>query len=558
MSAFDNLFAARSYESIGSDRRFLELFSADILGAVDAASLRNMATIFRSGPGGGKTSLLRLFGPGPLGRISAGRDANREVHARLRGLGALSDSGPSVLSVYHRIDTYDALQEGEGPRGLFTLLGARLVMKWIAGLLSLGGLGHDQMDKIQVGIPRSGRTLPGSPIPCSGKALYDWAARTEEAICSAAGSLDGDNDDAARDAPSFMALDHIRIMTPGHVTVDGEAVAARPMIALDDVHRLADGQRRMLMEHVCEERYPAPVWLAERLDALCIQDFFRGINGREYRVVQLEDHWRGRGRAAFESFARSIAERRTRDAGAGLGISSLPDHLDDAIAPGLHARARDALKRVEGRVRARAARPGGGDKYGDWIAGVEGSGASDPAEALLLWKALELRIEGDEEESRGGWTGAGGTGADGGFLEAAKAAISDEFGLPYYYGFGRISMLATFNIEMFLEIASDMMDRLVAQVLLDGRNGRISAADQEEIVRGAARRRWDDMERTNRNGADARRFLESFCAFARGENGRGPRQPGVTGFELTRHLHQTELYCVFTVSVCGDSVACRW
>lgn len=535
MSAFDNLFAARSYESIGSNRRFLELFSANILDAIDVDSFQNKVTIFRSGPGGGKTSLLQLFGPEPLRRISGNREVNREVYARLKRLGALADAGPSVLSIYHRMDMYDALQGGAqdaDARGLFTLVGARLVMRWIAGLLSLRGLGHDQMDKIRIGIPRSGRTLPGSPVPCSGKRLYDWAARTEEAICSAVGSLD---DGPAEKVPMFMGLDHIHVMAPEHVTVGGEAIEARPLIALDDLHGLDKKQRLSLIEHMCRERYPAPVWLAERLDAVSLRNLFGGINGREYKVVHLEEHWE-RKRTAFESFARSISEKRTQDVGVGLEISSLPDHLDDAIAPGLDAKVKDALKKVEGRVRGRSAHS---RAYDGWIDSIAGSDVSSLAESLLLWRMLEIRIVRDENRKVARLVDApldtAGGDDDGGVREAAELMLSSEFDLPYYYGFRRIAALATFNIELFLEIASDVMDRLVAQMLRNPRDYKVSAADQEEIIKDVARRHWGEIEETNRNGIDVKRFLGSFCAFAVGASKPNvPYPPGVTGFEITR------------------------
>lgn len=534
MSAFDNLFAARSYESIGSDRKFLELFSANILGAIDIAMFHNKVTIFRSGPGGGKTSLLQLFSPEPLRRISGNKNVNKEVYARLKNLGVLTDAGPSVLSIYHRMDTYDALQEGVSgvdTRRLFTLVGARLIMKWISSIVSLRDLDYDHLDKIKVGIPKSGKILPGSPVPCNGKKLYDWAAHTEEVICGAVGSLEDSPDE---DVPMFRGLDHIHMMTPGHVTVGNEPITASPMIALDDLHRLDNRQRKILIDHVCEERYPAPVWLAERLDVLSLQNLIRGINGREYKVVQLEEHW-DRRNFPFQSFARSISEKRTQDADTGLEIAPLPDHLDDTITPRLDTKIKYALKKVESRVRARSAHS---KTYDRWIGDVEKSDVSSPAESLLLWKTLEIKIIRDENKGtiRVVDTPLNSipTVDDSSTREAAEIMLSREFNLPYYYGFNRIAALATFNIELFLEIASDMMERLVAQMLRSRQDYKISAADQEEIIKDVARRHWDEIEHTNWNGVDVKRFLTSFCRFACNENKPGvPYPPGVTGFEVT-------------------------
>lgn len=536
MPSLEDLLAARSHESMAPECRFLELFSGKILDAIDAASFHNKVTIFQSGPGGGKTSLLRLFGPEPLRRLSGNRDVNREVHARLRALGALTGDGPGVLSVYHRLDAYDALSEavqGEDMRDLYTLIGARLTMKWLSGILSIRGLGHRHMGRIRIGIPLSGKTLPGSPIPCSGSELYDWAARAEDEICSAAGSLEGRPRRGS--ARRFMGLDHIHAMTPGHVTVDGEPIAARPMIALDDLHRLGDTQRRLLVEHVCEARYPAPVWLAERVDALSLEDYFSGISGREYSTVRLEEYWEDR-ETAFESFARSVSERRIQKADTWPGIAPLPDHLDDGMGAQSSGKVRAALETIQGRVRAKSRRL---PRYSKWASDAEGPAASGPLESLILWKMLEIGI--DRCENKGGDPLAGTPpdeadegGGDERIRDAAEIMLSGEFGLPYYYGFKKIAALATFNIELFLELASGMMERVVAQLLSDAGGHRIDAREQEKIVKGIAGRHWGDIERTSASGADVRRFLESFCSFARGANTPdAPYAPGVTGFGIT-------------------------
>lgn len=535
MSAFENLFAARSYESMVSDYRFLELFSDKILDAINKAAFHNKVTIFRSGPGGGKTSLLQLFGPEPLRRISGNRDVNKEVYARLRGLGVITDNGPRILSVYHRLDTYDMLPEGaqgEDMRDLFTLVGARLTMKWISGILSMNGLNHSHMDRIKIGIPTSGKTLPGSPIPCSGKDLYEWAARTEDAICSATGSFEKGRSGAAR---RFTGLDHIHMMTPGHVYVDDKAIAARPMIALDDLHRLNDTQRQLLMEHLCEARYPAPVWLAERLDTLNLEDFFNGINGREYTTVELEEHWEGKG-MAFESFARSISEKRIQKAGTGLQIMPLPDHLDGDIAPQLDDDMRVALKTIQDRVRAKSERL---PRYSKWVAKVESSEGSSLLESLALWKVVEINIKRYERKKIEPLVETPLDDVDEGnddrkIQEAAELMLCNEFDLPYYYGFKKIAALATFNVELFLELASGMIERVVAQLLFDSGDHRISARDQQKIVKDIAGRHWDDIRRMNANGGDVKRFLESFCRFAGSENTpNAPYAPGVTGFGIT-------------------------
>jgi hypothetical protein len=62
-------------EQIELDVDFLHLFSYEALDLLSKEDLWNRVHIFQSTPGGGKTSLLRLFTPGALLTLLAHRGA---------------------------------------------------------------------------------------------------------------------------------------------------------------------------------------------------------------------------------------------------------------------------------------------------------------------------------------------------------------------------------------------------------------------------------------------------------------------------------------------------
>lgn len=58
-----NPFVTRTSEYIDMEEKFIQLFSADILQLFKDDELWNKVNVLRSSPGGGKTTLLKLFTP---------------------------------------------------------------------------------------------------------------------------------------------------------------------------------------------------------------------------------------------------------------------------------------------------------------------------------------------------------------------------------------------------------------------------------------------------------------------------------------------------------------
>ena len=79
----------------------MRLFGPGVLELLPPAEGLGNVRVIRSAPGGGKTSLLRLFTPGSLLTLHAyrTRDDCKELYQRMRDLGAVSDVGPQVLGV---------------------------------------------------------------------------------------------------------------------------------------------------------------------------------------------------------------------------------------------------------------------------------------------------------------------------------------------------------------------------------------------------------------------------------------------------------------------------
>src|SRR5437016_357283 len=68
-----NPFRLRASESIEVDALFVKLFGPGVLELLKDANPLEGLHIIRSAPGGGKTTLLRMFTPGPLLHLHAQR-----------------------------------------------------------------------------------------------------------------------------------------------------------------------------------------------------------------------------------------------------------------------------------------------------------------------------------------------------------------------------------------------------------------------------------------------------------------------------------------------------
>ena len=83
-----NPFRLRASEHIASDATFLKLFAPGALDLLPSEGLFDQLQVFQSAPGGGKTSLMRLFTPTCLLTLHAHR-ANedcKELYQHLRSI----------------------------------------------------------------------------------------------------------------------------------------------------------------------------------------------------------------------------------------------------------------------------------------------------------------------------------------------------------------------------------------------------------------------------------------------------------------------------------------
>lgn len=541
-----NPFRMLTSERITSDSTFLRLFGPGVLDLLSKDEVWDRIQIFRSAPGGGKTSLFRLFTPQSLLTLYDSRNSElfRDLYIRLKALDVISDDGPNMLGIYLSFArNYAVLEDLEFDRGykdrlLYSLLNSRITLAALRNSIVLNRLTYpDDLSKLQIRRPEDFDIPTTIPIPCSGTELCEWASSLERNVCKAIDSFGPVSIDALA---GHNTLHSLFLLLPECILYKNSKMANRTVIMLDDVHRLASIQRRNLLSVLFDLKLPIGVWIAERLEALSSEEILSpgARPGRDYvEVTSLEEFWRGGKQAfQFEKTVANIADRRVK-LNPHVQIGSFDGCLRNSLdEPEWTKKYNDAFETVSRRVNDKTSLT---KKFDNWKSRIDGlmGGARERALGIreleimidrekmkAQRRLLDLPIPLEEFESQ----------RNSSLMASAELFLMREFGIPYYYGFSRLARMSSSNIEQFLMMGGELFEEVISAALLK-QSFVLSGTRQEEILRKVANRVWKEIPRTIPNGRDVMRLLESIRQLCTKETFRpnAPYAPGVTGIAIS-------------------------
>lgn len=538
-----NPFSLRASEHIETEETFIRLFSPDVLEILHNDEIWAKPQIIRSAPGGGKTSLFRMFTPHSLLAIHAlrKREYSRDLYLNLKDIGAVNENGPCVLGVllncsqsYATLEDLD-IDPARKKRLLFSLLNARFVISVLQGALLLQGLSFpEDLSLIQINLNDNETRQIFTSKPSNGQGLYDWAKMLEKSVCD---TLDSFSPLTNTSLPGHESLVFLNCLTADSIKYNGRSIDHRVLLMIDDVHRLTSNQRRFLLEEIISNRLAVNVWIAERLEALDIDELLSSgaLSGRDYeRVITVENYWSSY-RKRFEKVVTNIADRRardTKDVEIGSFSECLLESLDGMEWGGKFQKGAEIVKqRVEKLTM-------GINKYDKWIKernNFEGT----PRDIAFAWRSLEILIQRDYLKSQQTFDFV---------LEieefinresssvkaAAELFFCQEFNIPYYHGLNRLALMSSSNIEQFLWLAGEYFEEVVSAILLK-KHGQLNPIDQERILKKAIKDKWGVLPQEVRHGSEVKMFLDSVGKFAKWETFKpnAPYAPGVTGIAIS-------------------------
>lgn len=543
-----NPFLQRMSEQTTSDQEFAQMFSPKLLDLIDERAFEGAVHIFRSPPGGGKTTLLRAFTPLALRSFwnSHHLDEMKEAYQRLLALGALQvdphNSGVQVLGIHLSCASgYADLPPGaaDAQEGLFrSLFNCRVVLRALRSLgLLLGHSSLDQLDDIELRYEDSARDLNSIPTNVSPVELANWAEHRERVVYGALDSIAG-----VRTAglPTDVRFESVLWLQSVRFHHQGKTIAPRRILMIDDTHKLRRKQHALLLQEMIEARPTIPIWIAERTIALSDELLSQGTReGRDVHYYTLEELWNlPRGQAQFLSFAQNVLDRRLHfqnDIPRGAFAQFLSNSIDSDEY---------RSKVLEGgeQVRAEMERYQTNSRYAEWLTIVQELLSRPSLENLLELYVLRILILRDHAKRQMSLELAPLSAEE---LEqrdtsqvksAAEIFMHEEIGIPYYFGIDRLCTMATSNIEELLFLAADLYEALQAKQVLRKQPLRLSPQEQEKILCNSGDNKLDFVPKSHSEGTRAKKMLEAIGSFCRERTflPTAPYAPGVTGVRLSQ------------------------
>lgn len=543
MAYSPNPFLERMSERTTSDMEFVRLFSPKILERLAEDAFEGAVHVFRSAPGAGKTTLLRAFTPPALRAFwnSRNRPELSESFQKLLNRGLLSDGDrPQLLGVYLSCAAgYADLPASAGVQqeGLFrALMDCRIVLRTLRSLGTLLGLSApEQLADITLdhaAVP----ALQGIPVLTNAQELAAWAERHEQRVYA---QLDGFAGPAEESLPPHVRFEGVLWLQSIRFVHEGRPVAEQRLLMVDDMHKLRRRQRELMLDELVVMRPSIPIWLAERTIALGTELLSQGIReGRELREYNLDKMWGdAKGAVQFISYAQNILDRRMKNQ-ENVPVGSFTQCLrDKLISNEVRAQVAEGIERFRSEVQ----RHKSNQRYTEWLARADQFSGEQNLESLLELYVTRILLVRDESKRQLSLdltlTAEELEGRDSSALRgAAEIFMHEELGIPYYFGFDRLCVMATNNVEELLSLAAALYVGLQSKQVLRKSEPVLSPLEQDKLLQEAALRRREFIPKAHSEGARAQRLLDSIGVFCQEQTfaPNAPYAPGVTGVRLSR------------------------
>lgn len=547
-----NPFRMRASEKIISDANFLGIYSPTILDVLieqdQSFVLWDNVSYIHSSPGGGKTSLLRVFEPSVLNSIFTSQSNYKEIFSKLKKINVFSDDQINVLGVYILCSrSFEILEDinfepHHKKRLFFSLLNSRVILATLKNILILKNKRFpDDLKFISINYENSGNEWTGIQFPTTGDVLYDWAASVEEKIFDTLDSLVPIKESTL---PGHNELFSFSLMSAENLNFNGQKICEKILFMIDDAHVLTKNQRNTIKSGLIEKRGNYTLWIAERIEVLELEDVLNRnlIKDRDFQIINIEDYYRNRDSKTTALFS-AIAEKRAQ---LSDGLNSFHDNLlnvlnEDKFKVEYNRSIEESIYFFN-QVKSATSR------FDIWI----DSTLSTPLtykEKSVKYKQLEIIINRQLKKQQLSF--------DFGFdIEELNDLISSEIKstsdyfvsinqkIPYYYGFQNLTKISSCNIEQFLSFAAELFERMLSNNLL-GNTIMLEPEEQEKIINDIVLSKWKNFKTSLPYSNNISKFLIKLGNFCREETNQinAPYAPGVNGFaikDISKNLFRSD------------------
>ena len=534
---------AEQSESSESDDQFMNLFGLAVLDILPEDGSWNRLLRIESPPGGGKSTLLRLFTPKVLtGIVNARHDLElAQLAAKLAKIGAIEAQDVQLLGVlvnckedYNRL-AYLRFTKSEVRQLFWMLLHSRLALLTIRAVLQLKQYRYPyDVDALHLEPKPDEVTRRPDARIIAGKELFERARDAEQLIIDSLNSIVPHP--AALDAgPSID--DFFQLLNTHRLMIDGRQAAKHILVMFDDAHLLDSWQRELLLLEL--ERHDQTAfasWVAMRLRGLEPQEIVSEETrpDREgFEPIRL-DNW---SKFNFEPWFLDVGDRRARRA--EREVSSFEGCLSDSLGLEFSDSKLSEVVRSERELTYALAEPYG-LLYSEWLAQWENevSGLTLPEQAAR-WAQLQVLMQRRIQNRQGEFTfaplpAALVENAGSATLEIATIFMSERNQLPFFFGAKSVANLASSNVDQFLSLAAALFDLLLNTGSLGRRRRLLPASAQHKLIVDVSSSYVRDIGTRIPYGQDVANLVAGIAQLSHDETWRpnSPISPGVTGVSI--------------------------
>lgn len=561
-----NPFRLRMTEQLRDSSAFLRTFGAEMLDALPFVNdSSDRLVVFRSAPGAGKTSLLRIVTPesllsivSPLNRQD---DAIQALRVPLEARGFLTGENLNVLAVMIGLGNdyrslIDLVPDGAaGEKAFFRLLDWRILAKAIESILTASHRSFpDDADQIEFvfkagaeGSPakvaftqlsRDGEVEITDPPSVNGADLLRLARHHERGMLDLLDSLLPVNWNGEIGHSKLYALP---FLANSVISVAGKTLRLRPLVLFDDVHVLADTQRAALWNQLIQRQHRIGRWVAEQTIVASDEEILTGTRpGRDYDPIAIEETLgsgpRGGKSLKLTRMLSNIANSRARTSLATVGVNEdFTNLLLDPFLMPLEVQEAALTAELENLTNLCTKQP----QYRSWFLRERPRWQNlEPLRAAILARELRILInrdlrksgptlfdfDADEVEP----TSVGGSDT----RAAARLLLSKEQNLPYYAGPDMLAELSSKNVEQYLGLSGDLYELVAGTAMMVTPNqGYLDPYQQDRQIRRSSQALWDAIPQRVLHGNDVHALLWAIAAHSNAETftDRASYAPGVTG-----------------------------
>ena len=544
--------------TMADDRNFVNLFGISALGLIQEKmqGLWDLPLFLISAPGGGKSSLMRIFSASAMRYIqeTASLGGNQQSLAdQMQKLEAFKNEVPYALGIWLRMSPeYHTLYQGKGSNrhGLFcAMLNSRIILSAFNGICELNGL------TLKRGLNRIRLILKPGANNITIKSYSKWGSENGEVFYNRMAQLEADLSDMIDDPfwegnPSNLSHSSIwaiDLLANVNILLDDKPLDLRPLIMLDDANELLGVQLQYLFNILMSRQVAVPFWISMRKKALELQEILterigKGVEkGRDYQIINFEKDIRG----FFRKCVLEISELRVQSVRAQIGglSQAFTDFLSDNREEFLLKKLDDTVAQV---IKSKVLAAAGLEikRFQTLIDEIEEQ-CSEPHDLCKRLRLLEILIQREmgkkqrslffQEVSRETFDKHESNKA---IVEAAELFLAKDYKLPYYFGAPRLLTLSSFNIQQFLLLAGALFEEIMMAIRLDrDRESFLSPERQHAIVRRVSVDFLKDIPTKVHHGNRVFRFIYAIGVMCKNETYRptAPYAPGVTGTAITMY-----------------------